>query len=92
MDVTAHFTQHDLRPDMMVRGLQYATRRLPNDLAGVGWLSEMPSYRRSSCRNRYIVDVELAGNSSKYLYCYHRGRIRLIGVYDLVSGVWMERQ
>jgi hypothetical protein len=90
--VTAYFWEHDLRQDMKVRGLQYVTRRLPDDLAGVEWLVEMRSYRKTPCKDRYIVDVELSGLSSKYLYCYESGKVRLIGVYDLVSAVWMERK
>jgi hypothetical protein len=90
--VTAYFREHDLRQNMKVRGLQYVTRELPDDLVGVEWLAEMQSYRMTPCRSRYIVDVEISGVSSKYLYCYDSGRVRPIGVYDLVSAVWVERK
>ena len=90
LSVTEHFVSHDLRESMKVRGLQFITRKVPDDLAGLEWLREMTAYRSAPCARRYIVDVVFQGRSLKYLYCHDRSRIKRLGVFELISGVWME--
>ena len=89
--VTEHFMNDDLPETLKVRGLQVLTMKVPDDLAGLGWLREMAAYR-VPCSRRYLVDVNVPGTSLKYLYCYDRGRVRRLGVFEQISGVWMERK
>ncbi len=90
LSVTEHFVGHDLRENMKVKGLQFVTRKVPDDLAGLEWLREMTAYRSVPCARRYIVDVELHGRSLQYLYCTDRSKIKRLGVFELISGVWIE--
>ncbi len=92
LTLTEHFLNHDLQPTMKIKGLQFVTRKVPDDLSGLDWLREMKAYRSIPCAKRYIVDVELPGRSLKYLYCYDRARIKLLGVFELISSVWMEQK
>jgi hypothetical protein len=34
--------------------------------------------------------VEAVGSSFKYLYCYDRAEIGLIGIFEFVDGAWSE--
>jgi anti-sigma factor RsiW len=58
--VTEHFVRFDLPDAMKVKGLQLNTRRVPDGLAGLLWLRDMPAYRSSACTQKYLVDVEFS--------------------------------
>jgi hypothetical protein len=92
LDVTEHFVRTDLPEKMKVKGLQYHTRKFEPGLADLLWMQETITYRSTPCSARYVVDVDLSGSLSKYLYCYDRSRIQLIGIYELQQGVWSEKR
>jgi hypothetical protein len=85
--VTEHFVRSDLPERMKVKGLRFSTRKIGDDTPGLQWLREMTAYRTAACANRFLVDVDLSGRSYKYLYCYDRAGIRLLGVFELAAGV-----
>jgi hypothetical protein len=87
-----HFVRYDLQDAMKTKGLQYSARRVPKDLAGLQWLRDSTAYRSSTCSRKYLVDVEFSGKSSKYLYCYEQNKPRLLTVYELKAGTWVERK
>jgi len=90
LDITEHFVKNDLPEKMKVRGLRYASRKFEKDLADLRWMQETNAYRSRPCVNRYVVDVDLSGRPSKYLYCYDQSRITLLGVFELNNGTWSE--
>jgi Putative zinc-finger/Predicted integral membrane protein (DUF2275) len=90
LDITEHFVKNDLPENMKVRGLRYTTRKFEKDLADLRWMQETNTYRSRPCVNRYVVDVDLSGRPSKYLYCYDRSRITLLGVFELNNATWSE--
>ena len=90
LDVTEHFVKVDLPEKMKKKGLQYHTRKFETNLADLGWMQQSNTFRANPCTTRYVVDVGLSGKLSKYLYCYDRTRITLLGVYELQHGVWSE--
>jgi hypothetical protein len=90
--VMEYFVRYDLPDTMKTKGLQYNTRRVPGDLAGLQWLRESKAYGSSVCSQKYLVDVEFSGRSSKYLYCYDHDHPRLVAVYELQAGTWVETQ
>ena len=90
LDITEHFVKNDLPENMKVRGLRYASRKFEKDLADLRWMQETNAYRSRPCISRYVVDVDLSGRPSKYLYCYDHSRITLLGVFELNSGTWSE--
>jgi hypothetical protein len=90
LDITEHFVKNDLPENMKVRGLRYASRKFEKDLADLRWMQETNAYRYRPCVNRYVVDVDLSGRPSKYLYCYDHSRIILLGVFELNNGTWSE--
>jgi len=92
LDVTEHFVRTDLPEKMKVKGLQFNTRKIGDNTQDLQWLREMPFYRTKPCENRFLVDVELAGKSSKYLYCSDRSGIRLLGVFERANGKWSEKK
>ncbi|NTW60676.1 MAG: hypothetical protein HGA43_16110, partial [Nitrospirae bacterium] len=90
LDITEHFVKNDLPGNLKVRGLRYASRKFERDLADLRWMQETNAYRSRPCINRYVVDVDLSGRPSKYLYCYDHSRITLLGVFELNKGTWSE--
>jgi len=88
LDITEHFVKNDLPENMKVRGLRYAARKFEEDLADIRWMQKTSAYRSRPCVNRYVVDVDLSGRPSKYLYCYDHSRITLLGVFELNNGIW----
>ena len=90
LDITEHFVKNDLPENMKARGLRYASRKFEKDLADLRWMEETNAYRSRPCLNRYVVDVDLSGRPSKYLYCYDHSRITLLGVFELNNGTWSE--
>jgi len=90
LSVTEQFVRHDLPEDMKKKGLQYNVRRVPEGLSGLQWLRDSTVYRSSTCSRKYLVDVELSGRSSKYFYCYDQDRPRLLAIYELKAGTWVE--
>jgi len=90
LDITEHFVKNDLPGNMKVRGLRYASRKFEKDLADLRWMQETNAYRSRPCISRYVVDVDLSGRPSKYLYCYDHSRITLLGVFELNNGTWSE--
>ena len=90
ISVMEHFIRHDLPDAMKTKGLQYSARRVPEDLASLQWLRDSTVYRSSTCSRKYLVDVEFSGKSSKYLYCYEQGKPRLLAIYELKAGTWVE--
>jgi anti-sigma factor RsiW len=90
LDITEHFAKNDLPENMKVRALRYASRKFEKDLADLRWMQETSAYRSKPCVNRYVVDVDLSGRPSKYLYCYDHSRITLLGVFELNNGTWSE--
>jgi hypothetical protein len=88
LDITEHFVKNDLPENMKVRGLRYDARKFEKDLADLRWMQETNAYRSRPCVNRYVVDVDLSGRLSKYLYCYDHSRITLLGVFELNHGTW----
>jgi len=92
LDVTEHFVRTDLPEKMKVKGLRFNTRKIGDNSQDLQWLRDMPSYRTKSCENRFLVDVELADKSSKYLYCSDRSGIRLLGVFERANGTWSEKK
>jgi hypothetical protein len=92
LSVMEHFVRYDLPEGMKKKGLQYSARRVPKDLAGLQWLRGSTAYRSSTCTRTYLVDVEFSGKSSKYLYCYDQDHPRLLGIYELNAGTWVEQK
>jgi len=90
-EVTEHFVRNDLPAAMKVKGLSFTTYKYQADRPGLQWIQETSAFQRNPCVNRFLVDVLIASQSSKYLYCYDTPRIKLIGVYDLTNGVWAEK-
>ena len=90
LDITEYFVKNDLPENMKVRGLLYASRKFEKDLADLRWMQETNAYRSRPCVNRYVVDVDLSGRPSKYLYCYDHSRITLLGIFELNNGTWSE--
>jgi hypothetical protein len=90
LDITEHFVKIDLPERMKVKGLQYSTRKFQNGLTDLSWMQKMNAFRSNLCSNRYVVDVDFSGGLSKYLYCYDRSRITLLGIYELKDGTWSE--
>ena len=88
--VTEHFTKFDLPEKMKVKGLTFSARRFHRDLADLQWLPETAAYRSSACGDKYIVDVDLSGRSSKYLYCHDASGVTLLGVFEAINGRWTE--
>jgi hypothetical protein len=89
--VTVHFVQKDLPADMKVKGLSFVTYKYSEDLPSLQWIKESRAFKRNPCNNRYLVDVDLSGHSSKYLYCYDRSQIKLLGVYKRINDAWSEK-
>jgi hypothetical protein len=92
LEVTEHFVKVDLPENMKRKGLRYHTRKFDPGLTDLRWMGETKTFRASPCSNRYVVDVDLSGRLAKYLYCYDRSRIRLLGVYELRQDGWTEQQ
>lgn len=90
LDVTEHFVKVDLPETMKKMGLQYHIRKFESGLADLGWMRETNAYRSKLCTSRYVVDVDLSGKLSKYLYCYDRSQITLLGIYEFKDGTWSE--
>jgi len=94
LSVMEYFVRYDLPKTMKTKGLQYSARRAPEDLAGLQWLRSSTVYRSNTCSRKYLVDVEFSGKSSKYLYCYdyEHDHPHLLGIYELISGTWVEHK
>ena len=90
LDITEHFAKVDLPGKMKIKGLTYRTRKFEKDIEELRWMQGSSAYRSKACSNRYVVDVDLSGKLSKYLYCYDQARITLLGVYELKDGAWTE--
>ena len=90
LDITEHFVKVDLPGKMKIKGLTYRTRKFEKDIEDLRWMQGSSAYRSKACSNRYVVDVDLSGKLSKYLYCYDQARITLLGVYELKDGAWTE--
>ena len=92
LEVTEYFVRKDLPEKMKVKGLQFSTRKILEDTPGLEWLRDMSVYRTKPCGNRFLVDVEAAGRSFKYLYCYDGAGTRLLGILELSHGMWLEKK
>lgn len=92
LDVTEHFVKIDLNEKMKTKGLRYHTRKFETGPADLGWMRETSAFRASPCSKRYVVDVDLSGKLSKYLYCYDQSRIRLLGIYEQRRDGWSEKR
>jgi hypothetical protein len=90
LDITEHFAKVDLPEKMKIKGLRYHSRKFETGLADQAWMLETNAYRSKYCAKRYVVDVDLSGKLSKYLYCYDKSQITLLGVYELKEGIWSE--
>jgi hypothetical protein len=88
LDITEHFVKVDLPWKMKVKGLTYRTRKFEKDIEDLRWMLDTNAYRSKQCTERYVVDVDLSGKLSKYLYCYDRAHIILLGVFELKNGTW----
>jgi len=88
--VMEQFARYDLPDAMKTKGLQYNARRVPENLADLQWLRESKAYQSNICPRKYMVDVEFSGRSSKYLYCYDQDNPRLVAIYELKAGTWVE--
>ena len=92
LDVTEHFVKVDLPEKMKKKGLQYRVRKYETGLADLAWLRKTNSFRANPCSSRYVVDVDLSGMLSKYLYCYDHIPIRLLGIFELQQDTWSEKR
>jgi len=90
--VTEQFAKHDLPGHMKIKGLSFSVRKYQPDQTDLQWLPKTSAYRSRPCSDRYLVDVELSGKLSKYLYCYDRSKAVLIGVFELRDEVWSEHK
>lgn len=88
--VTEHFVNFDLPARMKVKGLSFAIRRFETDDTDLQWMQKTTAYQSRPCTSKYVVDVELSGNLSKYLYCYDRSKVKLLGVFEFKNGNWSE--
>jgi hypothetical protein len=91
LDITEHFVKFDLPEKMKKKGLNYTTRKFETgDIADLRWMLDTNAYRTKPCSDRYVVHVDFSGSKSKYLYCYDRSQITLLGVYEFKEGTWSE--
>jgi hypothetical protein len=88
LNIIEHFGKFDLPVSMKVKGLTYTIRKFEPDPADQVLMLETSSHRFKLCSNRYVVDVDLSGKLSKYLYCYDKSQITLLGVYELKQDTW----
>ena len=90
--VAERFAKTDLPKKMKVKGLFYTIRSIQDDPPDLQWLKDTAAYRSTPCADRYVVDVDLSGSLSKYLYCSDRPRVRLLGIYEFREGAWTEKK
>ena len=91
LNVSEHFVKFDLPEKMKKKGLNYTTRKFEHDdITDLRWMLDTNAYRTKPCSDRYIVHVDFSGSKSKYLYCYDRSQITLLGVYEFKEGAWSE--
>ncbi len=90
--VTAYFMAHDLPDTMKVKGLILRTYRVHEGMPDLAWIYDTRAYASRPCKDRYLVDVELAGKKSKYLYCLSGSSIRLLGSFSFREGAWKENK
>jgi hypothetical protein len=90
LDITEHFVKFDLPERMKIKGLTYTIRKFEPGPADQVLMLEKSSPRFKLCSSKYVIDVDLSGQLSKYLYCYDKARITLLGVYELKEGTWSE--
>jgi hypothetical protein len=90
--VTEQFAKNDLPGHMKIKGLSFSVRKYQPDQTDLQWLPKTAAYRSQPCSDRYIVDVDLSGKLSKYLYCYDGSKALLIGVFELRDEVWSEHK
>jgi len=88
--VTEHFVNFDLPANMKVKGLIFTIRKFQTDDTDLQWMQKTAAYQSRSCTSKYVLDVELSGSLSKYLYCYDRSYVRLLGVFGFKNGNWSE--
>ena len=84
--VAERFAKTDLPKRMKKKGLFYTIRSIQDDPPDLQWLKDTAAYRSTPCADRYVVDVDLSGSLSKYLYCSDRPRVRLLGRYEFRDG------
>jgi hypothetical protein len=88
--VTEHFVNFDLPAKQKVKGLSFVVRIFQTDDADLQWMQKTPAYQSRPCTSKYVVDMELSGSLSKYLYCYDHSRVKLLGVFGFKNGAWSE--
>jgi hypothetical protein len=88
--VTEHFVNFDLPARKKVKGLSFAIRRFETDDTDLPWMQKTTAYQSRPCTSKYVVDVEISGSLSKYLYCYDRSKVKLLGVFEFKNGNWSE--
>jgi len=88
--VTEHFVNFDLPASKKVKGLSFAIRRFETDDTDLQWIQKTTAYKSRPCTSKYMVDVKLSGSLSKYLYCYDRSKVKLLGVFEFKNGNWSE--
>lgn len=88
--VAERFSRTDLPKKMKKKGLFYTIRNIQDDPPDLQWMKEMAAFRTNPCASRYVVDVDLSGILSKYLYCAEPSRVRLLGVFELRGSTWTE--
>jgi hypothetical protein len=86
--VTEHFVNFDLPAKQKVKGLNFVIRIFQTDDTDLQWMQKTSAYRSRPCAGKYVVDVELSGSLSKYLYCYDRSHVKLLGIFGFKNGNW----
>lgn len=88
--VTEHFVNFDLPAKKKVKGLSFAIRTFETDDTHLQWMQKTTTYKSRPCTSKYVVDVELPGSLSKYLYCYDHSKVKLLSVFEFKNGNWSE--
>jgi hypothetical protein len=88
--VTEHFVNFDLPAKQKVKGLSFVVRIFQTDDTDLQWMQKTSAYQSRPCTSKYVVDMELSGSLSKYLYCYDHSHVKLLGVFGFKNGSWSE--
>jgi hypothetical protein len=88
--VTEHFVNFDLPAKQKVKGLSFVVRIFQTDDTDLQWMQKTSAYQSRPCASKYVVDMELSGSLSKYLYCYDHSHVKLLGVFGFKNGNWSE--
>ncbi|MDA8099381.1 MAG: DUF2275 domain-containing protein [Nitrospiraceae bacterium] len=88
--VTEHFANVDLPKTMKVKGLSFTTHGLQAGHPDLEWMQKTSVFLTKQCEKRYVIDVDLSGSLSKYLYCYDHRRVLLLGIFEFRNDTWSE--